>query len=270
MNKFLSTIFIGGLFLSLGANEYFVANDKMVFAKQAPNDTSEILGHYLKGDIVEAIDSNNTILNDKQNVNQWIKTTKGFVNAKALVGDKDLPKFIEYPEVNKNQYAIQVITYNAGVVQSLYKIRDVLRNEQNIYLEKRETVYMVYLVNIKTKKEAKSKLKKMKRYFRSAHMSTINYIPSDYIKKDIVIETYKKEDKKLNKIEKIEKVEAMPVVIEKPKQIVLPITRTDDNIKVITSVEEVNSTKSKKTIEIPKTEKKKNIDIVIENMLMDL
>lgn len=270
MTKFLSMIFIGGLCLAFGAEEFFVANDKMVFAKQAPSDNSEILGHYLKGDIVEVIDTNVTILNDKQNINKWINTPKGFVNTKALIGDKDLPKFIEYPEVNKNQYAIQVITYNAGVVQSLYKIRDVLRNEQNIYLEKRETVYMVYLVNIKTKKEAKSKLKQMKRYFRSAHMATISYIPSSYIKKDIVIDTNKKEDKNLKKADKIEKIEVVPIITEKPKQLILPTPMVEENIQILPLKVEENTTKSKKLHETPKVEKKKHIDSVIENMLMDL
>ena len=157
--------------------------------------------------------------------------------------------FIEYSDVNKTKRAIQLITYKHGVVKSLEKAKDILKDEKNIYLEKRQTAYVLYKVNLDNKQEAKEKLAKLKKSFPDAYMTKITYVPKDLknnVKEDIV----QKKQEVINDTRSLE--------IEKELK---------DKIKISNVAHELKDDISSKT---NKNKEDKSINADIEKILLDI
>jgi hypothetical protein len=103
---------------------------------------------------------------------KWIKTTKGYVKAKYIT-QKYKPKgglVVDY-----SKYAIQLVSYFGGK-KHLHMTKQKLPNEKNLFIKKiSDKVYVVYLVNFNSKKEAQQKQQDIKHIFPDTLVRLIPY-----------------------------------------------------------------------------------------------
>lgn len=167
LKKVILFLFVICFSQNVFGSEYAIV--KVEYANIRENATIDgiSIDKYNNDDVIHVIaETQDEISNTK-----WLLTPKGYVNSNDVFMDNDLPKFINYEDINFSKYGLQLIVYKAGVTQSLYKLRKLLINEKNIYLEKRKNVYVIYLVNIDTPKIAQAKAKEYKKNFPSLFIS---------------------------------------------------------------------------------------------------
>jgi len=197
------------------SEEVGIVDTNILLIKKHPSDNSARLGFYKTNTVIN-IESTTEGIDDEQ---KWYKTKRGYVKARYVILEKDLPKFISADEIDYNKNAIQLIVYQNTVVQSLQKLRKILINEKNIYLEKVKNVYVIYLANFSSYKEANKKRDEILKYFSSAYITKIKDRRTDKQRENSLIlknnidkvnEPIKKEalvvkDKEIKKVKVIQK-----------------------------------------------------------------
>jgi len=146
-----------------------VVNTNILLVKKKPSNQSTNNRYYEMNKVINIQEKVDGLDSDEQ----WYKTPNGYVKAKYILLEDELPKFISKDEVDYSKYALQLIVYKNTVVQSLVKLRKLLKNEDNIYLEETKNVYVIYLVNFDSYRNALNKSNKLKRIFTTNFITKV-------------------------------------------------------------------------------------------------
>jgi hypothetical protein len=151
----------------LNAKVGIVDTDILIIKSEA-NDNAMKFGFY----------KDNQVINIQKEVfgvnnNTWYKTKRGFVKAKYVILESNLPEFISSDDVDYSKNALQLIVYQSTVTDSLQKLRKILKNEKYLYLEKSKNVFVIYIANLRSYSDAKLKQLEIKKYFKSAFITKI-------------------------------------------------------------------------------------------------
>jgi len=248
------------------ATQVGVVDTDILLIKKNPSNTSVKFGFYKINKVIDILSSSEGI--DSEDM--WYKTPRGYVKSKYVILEKDLPKFISEDEIDYSKNALQLIVYQSTVVESLQKLRKILKDEKYIYLEKTKNVFVIYLVNFESYSMAELKRKEIKKYFSSAFITKIKDKRIDKLKIDkidkeeeiVYDDTIKTEEIELLKdeviseeelnsmkidlynIEKIEIVKPEEIKVDKIKE---KIIITQINEEIIPDIEKKIIVKNKQT-----------------------
>ena len=250
MIKNLKTICIASLIAPamLLANTAIV-NTNILLVKKQPSNKSGNNRYYEMNKVIEVQEEVSGLDND----DKWYKTSKGYVKAKYVLLDGELPEFLEEDEVDYSKNAIQLIVYKSTVVESLVKLRKILRDEDSIYLKESKNVYVIYLVNFDSYRDALNKSNSLKRDF------TTNFVTKLRKQKKVLkIETKDKIDTPSD-IEKLIKENFKDEEIENIKKNVVSKEEIDENLQDIKEVKKEEVAKEVKKEEVVKEVKKQEV-----------
>ena len=157
------------IFTYANSAEVGVVDTNILLIKKYPSENASKFGFYKMNTVIQILETVKSIDGD----DMWHKTKRGYVKSKYVILEKNLPKFISSNEVIYSKNALQLIVYQDTVVESLQKLRKILVNEKNIYLEKTKSVFVIYLANFSSYTAADLKRKEIKSYFSSAFITKI-------------------------------------------------------------------------------------------------
>ena len=271
MIKKLKAICISSLIIpSIMFSNTAVVNTDILLVKKKPSNKSSNNRYYEMNKVIDIQEK----VSGLDTSEKWYKTNNGYVKAKYILLDKDLPQFIDESEVDYDKYALQLIVYKSTVVQSLVKLRKLLVNENNIFLQESKNVYVIYLVNFDSYHSAFSKSKDIKNIFRTNFITKIKkvkqkikQINNELLSREKKLQSLvkpKKEDVFVSKKEKI--VLENKVILKRPDNNGIKKIRNLESIKVVEMIQKktVNNLNFEPKIKAPSYEE------MLENILIEL
>lgn len=195
----ITSLFLTSLFAEVG-----VVDTNVLLIKKEPSENSVKFGYYKMNQVVNILGEHEGIDNE----DRWFKTKKGYVKAKYVILEKYLPQFIDISEVDFDKNALQLIVYQSTVVESLRQLRKNLKNEKNLYLQKSKNVFVIYLVNFDSYKDALAKKNELSNLYPSSFITKVKSKSSS--KKENIIPSKTKKEKIIKTIERVELDESLP------------------------------------------------------------
>lgn len=246
-------IILFSLVSTLFAKTLGVVDTNVLLIKKEPSNSSAKLGFYKHSTFI-------TILNHHQGLDsneKWIETDKGFVKAQYVLEDEKLPKIIEYKDLDETKTAIQLVVINKDAKAIIYKYRQQLQSEKNLYIKTTKRAKVLFLVNIDSYADAKVIQKRIKKHFKDAFIT--NFKPR---KKVVLKEKIPRKD-----VPRVKKVKNEEIDMDEIDSIIDSLD--SDTVQSIEAVEldtkENNTIKTKPKIEEitiePKREKVKTQEI---------
>jgi ribosomal protein L23 len=154
MKKILLSLCL--LVVSLFAKEGYV-DVNVLLIKKDPSDASVKFGYYEKYEKITVVDMIDGIDND----DKWYLTNRGYVRAKYVILDEQLPKLLTPNEVDTTKNALQLAVYPKRAKNSLKDAIKKLMGEENVFVEETSKAKVLYLVNFPSYRAALNKLEEV-------------------------------------------------------------------------------------------------------------
>lgn len=294
MKKILSLIFITYM-TSLCASNIGIVNTNVLLIKSNPSNESAKLGYFKNGETINILSNNVKGLDSDE---LWLETVGGYVKSAYVIEESKLPPLITYDQLDGTKPAIQLAVTQKNYKSILYKYRQKLINENNVYVETTKRANVLYLVNFDSYSDAKKVLQRIKNIFPDAYLTSfkpkkVQFRNSKKIKpikakpiKKIKVKNIKKNDKMSDEvnmdeinsiIESLDDVEDVTfdskVLPKEPiKKVVVPkVAQKKEKVKKIVKPKVVTPKVETKIVQKKEVKKEKeSFESMLEKMIINL
>jgi hypothetical protein len=246
-------VLIFGLMSSLMARDIGVVDTNVLLIKGDASNKSSKLGYYRNGEIIDILEKVNGFDSDEK----WLKTPKGYVKEAYVIENSELPQLVNDEQIDGTKKALQVAVVGKDQRYILFKHRNLLKDQNNVYIGETKKALVLYLVNYDSFSQAMETKIKISDHFPDAFVINLkpqkslikiidnkivkNKPKENSIKKEIVKNKISKSndsidmneiDNIINSLDEVEDIELEPVkkkeVVQKdtPKKeiVVKPVT----------------------------------------------
>jgi hypothetical protein len=227
-------VLIFGLMSSLMARDIGVVDTNVLLIKGDASNKSSKLGYYRNGEIIDILEKVDGLDSDEK----WLKTPRGYVKEAYVIEDSELSKLVNNKQIDGTKKALQVAVVNKEQQYILFKHRNLLKDQNNVYIGETKRALVLYLVNYDSYADAMDAKIKISDRFPDAFVTNLksktpsNKKVKNNIKKENDSIDMNEIDNIINSLDEVEDIELEPVkkkeVVQKdtPKKeiVVKPVT----------------------------------------------